>query len=276
MKKLVLAGIISAAFASPCASAFYITPSFQHSTSSSINGSNDDVTTSTYGIEAGTEDFFVGYTYKNYDFDHASDLDSLKRIYGGYRYFGELTGNVDFSLGIRGSLGWRDDFDITESYTVVPFGAFIFPLQNELSLIAGGGVYFSVPKDYLFPILMLKYGSPRSLGFSGAVGFPDNFVTYRFSQALALQGQLKINAGNSYYLGDEHYFGRNQKTYLVENSAELSAHVIFNPSENIEIKGGVAYTFERDLNFYNSHGDKIAKYDIDNDLAFKVGCTFNF
>ncbi|MGN1282175.1 MAG: hypothetical protein ACI4UM_09810, partial [Succinivibrio sp.] len=192
MKKLVLAGIAVSLLSSANAQTFYISPAFENSVSTSIKNRNDEVSTSSLGIEAGNENFFLGYTSKDYSFDKRKDLDNLKHIYGGFGYTGALSDSVMFNLSLRASLAWDHDFKASQSYNLAPYGTLLFLTDNRLTIAAGGGAFVCAPKKYFFPVLMLRYSDIRENGLSGAAGFPENFVSYRFNERFALLGRVNF------------------------------------------------------------------------------------
>ncbi|MGN1281410.1 MAG: hypothetical protein ACI4UM_05855, partial [Succinivibrio sp.] len=87
---------------------------------------------------------------------------------------------------------------------------------------------------------------------------------------------VNFKYGSCYYLGEKSSAFEHEKIYLIDNSITISAGTIINPLENIEVRGDIEYSLKRNLNFYNSHGDKIEKFETDNELSFRISGSVFF
>lgn len=266
VKKSLLALTVAAAFSGSANAAFFLTPSFTGS-------SHDSLSYSKVGVTLGNEYVYGGFSFRDYEFDHRKDIEAKDIFFGG-----EYRSQIDSKLGyfVGGSLdfSYDEEFDFTESYNINAYGGLSYDLGRNFSVVGGFGTYFTAPKNFFYPILMAKYRNANDLGLSFIAGLPTTSVTYRFSNTFAVVADAKFaNAEPMVYM--ENYY-RNYDVYMLDKSREVSIAALFSPAQRLSLKAGVGYTMDRKIKYYNSDGDEISRYNVDDDLKVFVSGSFTF
>ncbi|MDY6322190.1 MAG: hypothetical protein SPL30_04670 [Succinivibrio sp.] len=260
--------------ASADAAGFWVSPVYSHSASADMDGFNDEVTTTTYGIVGGYGLFTLGYQVTDYDFDSYDPINKLHLLHADVHYDGEFSDGFGYFVGIGGSLGWEDDFHPSEAYTVRPRAGVSVRLNPDFSLMLGLKANFNEAENRFIPIVALKYRSLGDYGLSGVFGYPETRVMYRWADWIALEGSVSAFNQDVYQLSDDSALAR--KGYFVEDSFNAAAGFVVNPVEAITLRAGVNATFDRDFKIYSNDGDEIHKYSSDPSYGFYLNGSANF
>lgn len=265
MRKLAIATLVCLTL--PAQASFFLNPYYSSSDTNFKNG--QDVKTTIYGLEGGNDTFTLGFSNRNYSFQHSKNIDNLKSLYGNIHH-GDALGDDGWSyfLYLGASLNWEDDFHPTENYNISPNAALTYHYDDELSLTLGAGGVINEYNSKAYPIVQVNFSNPKSDGLSFVLGFPKNTATYRFNQYFAINGELALNCDPAYQLKDNSVYVR--KGYIEERSASAEGSLVVTPADQFSAKIGVGYTFDRDIRFYDHDGRKISKARLDNDWNFFV------
>ncbi|MCI6938374.1 hypothetical protein [Succinivibrio sp.] len=266
VKKSLLALTVAATLSGSANAAFFLTPSYTGS-------SADELSYSKVGVTLGNEYVYGGFSFRDYDIDHAKDIEAKDIFFGG-EYRAQLDSKLGYFVGGSLDFSYDEEFDFTESYNVNAFGGLTYDLGSGLSVVGGLGTYLTDPKNYFYPVLMAKYKNANDLGFSFIAGFPTTSATYRFSNMFAVVADVKFASAEPMVYMENYY--RNYDVYMLDKSREVSVAALFSPADRLSLKAGVGYTFDRKLKYYNADGDEIARYDVDDDLKVFVSGSFTF
>lgn len=265
MKKLLLASALVFAAASQANAAYFTAGSSYYSTSLKHG---QDVKSKGFKLEGGNELISLGYKHQAINFDRSKDIDDLHTLYGIVHHPFDLGDNLSFNAKGGLSLAWEDDFQFSKNYGVFASGSFDYQLDNEWAVEAGAGIAKNKVRSVFFPVLQAKYGDPSLEGLSFVVGFPKNEATYRFTDWFALRGNVQYGDSNYVKLSEHSSYARSGYFYDKLYTATVAA--VFTPHPAIEIDAGVAYAFKHEYKFYNSDGELINKYKLDNSCNFFV------
>ena len=273
-KTCILAALATCAFAPAVTSAVTVTPIYSHLGSADFDGSDGDVKTTVYGIIGENDMFTFGYTKTSYDFSRFTDVD-LNKLFGDVRYTRVNPGSIGYFVGAGLSFGWEDDFNISENYSFTPRGGINYNFDADWTLSGGVAMNFNEIENYFMPILTLAYRDFNDLGFSGIFG-TYNRAQYRFSQALAVEGNVRGIDREIYQLADKSRNGAAREGYLMERAISASAGVVVTPIDALTLRAGVEARFDREIKLYNKNGDKLTKNDVDPSYGLYINGTLSF
>lgn len=266
VKKSLLALTVAATLSGSANAAFFLTPSYTGS-------SADELSYSKVGVTLGNEYVYGGFSFRDYDIDHAKDIEAKDIFFGG-EYRAQLDSKLGYFVGGSLDFSYDEEFDFTESYNVNAFGGLTYDLGSGLSVVGGLGTYLTAPKNFFYPVLMAKYKNSNDLGLSFIAGLPTTSLTYRFSNMFAVAADVKFATAEPMVYMENYY--RNYDVYMLDKSREVSVAALFSPADRLSLKAGVGCTFDRKLKYYNADGDEIARYDVDDDLKVFVSGSFTF
>lgn len=272
VKKSLLALTVAAAFTSSANASFFLTPSFTKSSDSDCEH-GDSLSYSKVGVTLGNEYVYGGFSFRDYDFDKKKDIEAKDIFFGG-EYRSQFDNKLGYFVGGSLDFSYDEEFDISESYNVNAFGGLSYELGSGFSVIGGLGTYLTALKNYFYPILMAKYNNANDLGLSFIVGLPTTSLNYRFSDQFALVADVKFATSEPTVYMENYY--RNYDVYMMDKSREASVAALFSPVESLSLKAGIGYTVDRKIKYFNSDGDEIARYDVDDDLKVFVSGSFAF
>lgn len=274
MRKLCVLAAAAALVSTPAMADFWVTPTYSHMSSADLSGTTDKAKTNSYGLVGGNEFITLGYKKTEYSFKNSEDLD-LSMIYGDLHYAGSLTESLGYFAGLGASLGWEDDFNPSENYSIRPRGGLTYDFGNDWALAGGVDVNFNEVENYLQPILLVKYRKIGDPGLSAVLG-TTNHVMYRFSDTLAVEGKVDGINRDIYQLSDKAKRGQARDGYFIERNIAANAGVVVTPASAVTLKAGVEANFDREMKLYNKNGDLIGKRDVDPTYGFYVSGSLNF
>lgn len=260
MKKLIFSAIVASSLTMTANASWYITPYGSSSSKTDVKGSTDNVKHSAYGIEAGNENFSLGFKTSSYDFDRSTDLNDLKLFYGDVHHTGDITDDVKYFIGSSLSFGFKDSLEANKSYDFTPRAGLIFVLDNDWSLLLGGGVALNKADNTPFALAQLIFKDEKTQGLSGKIGFPSTEVNYRFNEIVSVGASASVFNGGHYYL-------KGINGYMQESGYVFGAAVTINPFDHLELKLGTAYNYDRYLQFYDNNRNKLGKVKFENDAS---------
>ena len=163
MRKLAIATLVCLTL--PAQASFFLNPYYSSSDTNFKNG--QDVKTTTYGLEGGNDTFTLGFSNRNYSFQHSKNIDNLKSLYGNIHH-GDALGDDGWSyfLYLGASLNWEDDFHPSENYNINPNAALTYHYDDELSLTLGAGGVINEYNSLAYPIVQVNFSNPKSDGLS--------------------------------------------------------------------------------------------------------------
>lgn len=260
MKKLVFSAIVAASVSITANASWYITPYGSSSSKTDVKGSSDNVKYSAYGIEAGNEDFTLGFKTSSYDFGQATDLNDLKLFYGDARHTGDINDDVKYFIGSSLSFGFKDGIEVNKSFNLVPRAGLIFVLNYDWSLLLGGGIAINKADNRPFALAQLNFKDEKAEGLSAKIGFPSTQLNYRFNEIVSVGASASIFQGGHYYIKD-------MDGYMQERGYVFGAAVTVNPFDHLELKLGTAYNYNRSVEFYDNNRNKLGKVKFENDAS---------
>lgn len=163
MRKLAIATLVCLTL--PAQASFFLNPYYSSSDTNFKNG--QDVKSTIYGLEGGNDTFTLGFSNRNYSFQHSKNIDNLKSLYGNIHH-GDALGDDGWSyfLYLGASLNWEDDFHPTENYNINPNVALTYHYDDELSLTLGAGGVINEYDSKAYPIVQVNFSNPKSDGLS--------------------------------------------------------------------------------------------------------------
>lgn len=269
------APISSAASLGPVA----INANYTGTADADIKGDQGKLNTQTFSFDA-TYDF-ITFIYSNtqYDFsglDDTDPFDSLEKVAIDLHHDGYITSNIAYSVGLGLGALYEEDFDIGDSYNVSPRVAFGWTFRNGMTAFFGAYANFNEADNVYLPILGLKLGDEKDLGWMGSIAYPATMVQYRFNSLLAA-GASFMTVRDTYHLDDDvANKGNWADGYLREESYGAGLHLTVTPVDHLKLTAGVFSYFDREFKVYNSGGTEIDSFETENSYGAFVRGGFVF
>ncbi|SKA73727.1 hypothetical protein [Desulfobaculum bizertense] len=188
---------------------------------------------------------------------------------------------------------YRNEMPLTEKLTLFGSLAVSSSFEEELSDSFGGsvasGVSYAITDDWkvlggvaltahpigfgVRPALGLAYRTPRSMGFSLALGTPVSSASYRFSKSFALRASASL-VGGTYRLRDDSPV--REKGYVGISGLSAGLYAMWNPLPNLSVMAGPDWHFNREYTFYDDDGDEKDSYDIDDTIGATLRVNWGF
>lgn len=274
MRKILVLAAAAALASTPAMAEFWVTPTYSHMSSADLDGTNDKAKTSSYGIVGGNDYVTLGYKKTEYSFNDSDDLD-LNLLYGDLHVSGGLTDSLGYFAGVGLTLGWEDDFNPSENYSLKPRAGLTYDFGNDWAISGGVDTNFNEVENYFQPILLVKYRQIGDYGLSAVLG-TSNHVMYRFSDLIAVEGKVNGINREIYQLADKSKRGAARDGYFIERNIAANAGVVLTPASALTVKAGVEASFDREMKLYNKSGDLIGKRDVDPTYGFYLSGSVNF
>lgn len=271
--------------ASPVASAANLGPiainaNYTGTADADIKGDNGELNTQAFTFDA-TYDF-ITFIYSNtqYDFSlpqgESEPFDSLEKVAIDLHHNGHISSNIFYSLGLNLGVLYESDMDIGDSYNVSPRVAFGWTFSNGMTAFLGAYANFNEADDIYLPIVGLKLGDEKDLGWMGSIAYPATMVQYRFNHWLAA-GASFMTIRDIYHLDDDvSTKGNWADGYLREESYGAGLHVTLTPVQHLKLTAGVFSYFDREFTVFNSGGDEIDSFETDNSYGLFLRGGFAF
>lgn len=260
MKNFLICALVASSLSMTANASWYITPYGSSSSKTDVKGSSDNVKYNAYGIEAGNEDFKLGFKTSSYDFDRATDLNDLKLFYGDIHHTGDINEDLKYFIGSSLSFGFKDGIEANKSFNLVPRAGLIFVLDYDWSLLLGGGIAINKADYNPFALAQLIFKDENTVGLSGKIGFPSTEINYRFNEIVSVGAGVSGLDGGHYYLKDI-------DGYMQESGYVFDAAVTLNPFEHLDLKLGAAYNYDKYIQFYDNNRNKLGKVKFENDAS---------
>lgn len=236
-----------------------------------IEGTNSELSTQSYGFNAGYKFITVMYNTTEYDFSGGSfdPFDQLNSIAVDLHHSGYITSNVAYSVGINVGSKYEDSIEFGDDYSVSPRVAIGWTFNNGLAAFFGAYANFNGADNVYLPILGLKLGDEADHGWMGSIAYPATMVQYRFNNWLAVHATF-LTVRDTFHLDDDSSKGSWADGYFREESYGAGIGATLNPMKNIKLSAGVMSYFDREFKVYNNGGDEIASFETDNSVGAYV------
>lgn len=254
---------------------FNVNANVNGTNSAKIDGADSELSTRTYNISAGAKWWTLSYTRTDYDFSNVyfDPFDSLNKISLDLRYSTNINSNINASFGLGLGALYESDLDLGKSYNIVPRATVGWNFDNGMTAYFGVAANVNKVENIFLPVLGLKLGEDRDVGFTGAIGYPATFVQYRLNQNWAFNTTF-ITVRDVYHLDGETSTSIDDG-YFREDSYGLSAGATFS-FQKIKVSGGVFSYFDRKFKFYDDSGNEFASFDTDPSVGLYLRTAFVF
>lgn len=273
MKISMLAVAVATAAAAACAVAtaaenpFLVNFDVIGTADADIKGSNAEMKTTSYGLNAGNKWFTIGVNRTDYDFSNTNGVepfDSLNKIYADLRYDGYLTSSIRYYAGINLAALYESDIDLGDSYNIAPRIAVGWEFMDGITAFAGAYASLNEADNIFEPILGLEVGREGDIGWSGAIAYPTTRIQYRFNPTWAVDANF-MTVRDTYYLDDDSSKPAKLKNgYMREESYGAGIGVTFTPVKMIKLSAGLFSYWDREFKFYDNGGNELGTVETDN------------
>lgn len=246
--------------------------------SADIKGTDGDLSTQTFTFDASYG--FATFIYSNtqYDFSGVGEdpFDSLEKVAVDLHHNGYITSNLAYGVGLTLGALYEEDFDVGDSYNVSPRVTFGWTFSNGMTAFFGGYANFNGADNVYLPIIGLKLGDEKDLGWMGSLAYPATMVQYRFNSLLAV-GASFMTVRDTYHLDDDvSVKGSWADGYLREESYGVGVHATLTPVQHLKLTAGIFSYFDREFKVYDNGGDEIDSFETDNSYGAFVRGGFVF
>lgn len=232
----------------------------------SIKNSDAELSTRAYGFTASSEFVTFGFQRTDYDFSNLGDsdpFDSLNKMYVDLHYQGFVNNNLYYMAGLNLGALYESDLSLGDSYNISPRLAFGYNFKSGMVAFVGAYANFNGAENVYLPILGLKLGEDKEKGWSGAIAYPATFVQYRFNPQWAVNCSF-MTVRDTYHIDDDASKGDWSDGYFREESYGAGVGFNFTPFQHIRLGAGVFSYFDRNFTVYNSSGNEIEEFEVDN------------
>lgn len=216
------------------------------------------------GLDLDVGEFSFSYTGDKYSWSDKQALpfgngvdtpwDSLHKLSLGYEYNGDINNDWDYSVAL--TLNSAFEKEMGGSYGAALRGGFGYTFNDNWSARFGGRVFTNSVETSIMPYLGIHYENfaQDGSGMFMTLGAPSTEAGYAFSKSSTLRFAFELE-GDTYRLKDNSSVAR--KGYLETSSMVTGLYYDWKPTDALSLSVGPEYHFGREMQIYNSDGDKI-------------------
>lgn len=273
---LALALAVAAAAGSAQAK-FSMSGDYTGTGSADIDGQNASLSTHSYGITASYN--FVTFKARRttYDFSNVESdpFDELTKLQVTLHHKGNITSNISYLASLGLATLYEDDFDIADSYNIMPALALGWNFTNGMTAFFGAAANINAADNVYLPVIGLQLGDDKDRGWTGAIAYPATKVQYRFNPALAVNATF-VTVRDTYHLDNDRSKGNWADGYFREESYGTSIGATLTPVKHFTVSAGVVTYFNRQFKVYDNNGNKIESFDTDPALGGYLNASYAF
>lgn len=278
MRKLSLCALaLGVSLTLPASAMFNLNTSVSYNGKTDIDDSNSEISSTVYNLRAISDHFSFAIKHTTYDFSGSDfreePFDSLTFLALDARDEGELTGPWGYFVGLTYGMGFEEDINLGDNYSIIPRAGVSFKFNQDVQGFLGAVANFNEADNKFLPILGIKIGSENNLGWSGSLAYPATRLTYRFNETIALESVL-LTVKETYQLADDSKIYK--EGYLMEESYGAALGAIFTPFSHLVLRAGVQGYFDREYTLYSSSGHEIDSFETDPCVGAYVSLGYTF
>lgn len=242
-----------------------------------IDGTSSSLGTHAFGMRADFSNVSLILRDTVYDFGNVETdpFDDLKKAEVLLRHNGHLATNIAYFTSLGLGVNFEEDVTLSDTYAVTPTAAVGYDFKSGITLFAGLTANLNAADNIILPVLGIKFGDDRDLGWTGSVAFPETKAQYRFSERWAADLSF-VTVNDTYHIDNDGKKGEWADGFFREESYGASLGATFTPAKNIRLSCGMMTMFNRTFKVYDNNGNKISSFDTD--AAFggylRVGYVF--
>lgn len=272
----LLTALLAVAIVLPLSAAARTTLSFQFEAlpDSRIGSSSAEVQSGTSSVQVGHGNFQLGYSHSRYSWSDPASLppalatadgrdpwEKLQRLSLGYR--DRLAGpqwNTYYGVGISASY----EQELDDSVSVFSYFMRGYNHSPDWESGLGVAVSYSSLKEYVLPMVFVRYRAPHQMGLSGSLGFPRTELRYRTHP--------QFSVGTRAAFGQGHFRLRDDSPLQPAGFVELKGYQAVGFAEYRLAAGTLlsleASTFvERHWKIYDADGSRQGRVDLENGIS---------
>lgn len=203
----------------------------------------------------------------------ADPWETLHRLGLSARYNGRINQRWGYFVNGGLSFGYESSMDRPEFRFM---GGAVFGWTPKLKIQLGFVLLNHSIRSLIMPVVGVRFGEGRGAdrsGWSGALGFPETQITYRFDPHVALKLAGFVDS-RVYKLGDNSTV--EEGGYLETRDYAGGLFLLYSPIPNMDASLGGGYIFKRDFLTYNDDGHKRGDYDIGLAPLVRFGVKYRF
>jgi hypothetical protein len=228
--------------------------------------------------------FTFEYVNRTFFWDDADDPAFVDRGGDPWEDLHTLGLKGKFSGAIQGN--WRYYFsgDVSSSFekqfgspSLDILAAAGYNFSPRFKFRAGAAFLWHEARTIVVPVAALKWwGGGESADeplFSVDIGLPESTVTYHYSPELSFTGSFLADS-KVFRLADTSAVVK--KGYVETRDIVLALLVNYSPLPTVTLSAGLGYDFFREIQFYDSDGKDLDRFDVDGALAGRLFFAVRF
>ncbi len=217
------------------------------------------------------------YDHFRYDWRTRAETDaapwgSLHRVAPGLQYLQALQDSWGVWIKAIGIAGFEDSV-AARSWTAHPQVLFFNHVTDGPTLYAGAGTLYHSVDSVFYPIMGVAWTSPTGLGFSGALGFPETLIRYRFNERYAVKADFEWDI-HLYRLADDN--ARAPGGFLRTEDRIPGLYFEYRPTRGLTLSPGVRWHLGRSVTLYDRDEDKIRSSRVDGAWSAIMNVEYRF
>lgn len=211
----------------------------------------------------------VGFSYTNlaFNWNNVSELPFGNKVGQPIEQIHKFTLSAKLPYKISDDMTLFNFFSVSsyfeketdDSYGGGVFSFISYKMDQESALRFGILANYHPVRTLILPVVGYSYGMRRQEGLQAVIGFPSTYIGYRFNPDLRVH--LGILFSNSLAkLSDGSTI---ESAGYIENTDYLGKlGFVYDMSDTLKVEANVLYSIYRELNIYNSFGNKIQSYTV--------------
>lgn len=224
----------------------------------------------------------AGYERSDYSWNDRSRLpfatgstpwDTLHSLELGANWKDGISGNWGYFA--HGGMDAAFEKEMSDSMGATLLGGATYALGEGWEIRAGLGGRVHPLKNSLFPVIGLSWEDTSNDGLKRffSMGFMEMEAGYALSEQFMIRGAF-CNEGGTYRLADDSEVAR--EGYAEMSGNHLGLYLDWTPISDLMFTVGAEYRLERTITTYNSDGDKIDEYEVDEAPAVTASMNWSF